>query len=153
MFQEFFWMALFFLRWEIMFGPMIGFWSVYFLYLCVRFLESHWFFWATQMSHIPMYINYDQKTDWVTTQVKASCNVEHSLFNDWWSGHLNFQIEHHLFPTMPRNNLVKVAPLVKSMCEKHNLDYPNKPLWTALGDIVRQLKTSGEIWYDAYYNS
>jgi len=59
-----------------------------------RLLESHWFVWATQMSHIPMPIGYDTHDDWVTTQVRASCNIEHSLFNDWWSGHLNFQIEH-----------------------------------------------------------
>ena len=59
-----------------------------------RFLESHWFVWATQMSHLPMPIDYDSHDNWVTTQLRASCNVEHSLFNDWWSGHLNFQIEH-----------------------------------------------------------
>lgn len=27
-------------------------------------------------------------------QLQATCNVDHSLFNDWFSGHLNFQIEH-----------------------------------------------------------
>jgi len=41
-----------------------------------------------------MPIDYDSHDDWVTTQLRASRNVEHSLFNDWWSGHLNFQIEH-----------------------------------------------------------
>jgi len=46
------------------------------------------------MSHLPMPIDYDTHDDWVTTQLRASRNVEHSLFNDWWSGHLNFQIEH-----------------------------------------------------------
>ena len=62
--------------------------------IVVRFLESHWFVWATQMSHLPMPIDYDTHDDWVTTQLRASRNVDHSLFNDWWSGHLNFQIEH-----------------------------------------------------------
>ena len=41
-----------------------------------------------------MPVEYDNNDDWVTTQVRASCNVEQSWFNDWWSGHLNFQIEH-----------------------------------------------------------
>lgn len=27
-------------------------------------------------------------------QLAATCNVEPSLFLDWFSGHLNFQIEH-----------------------------------------------------------
>ncbi|KAG8131113.1 putative Fatty acid desaturase 1 protein, partial [Naja naja] len=48
--------------------------------------------------------------------LSATCNVDHSWFNDWFTGHLNFQIEHHLFPTMPRHNYYKVAPLVKSLC-------------------------------------
>lgn len=148
--QEIFWMATFFLRWQLMFYSMLGFWGVFVLYLFVRFLESHWFVWATQMSHIPMYVDYDQKQDWVTTQVRASCNIEQSWFNDWWSGHLNFQIEHHLFPTMPRSNYMKVAPLVKSLCEKHNLEYQNKPLLTAFVDIIKALKESGQFWYDAY---
>lgn len=148
--QELFWMITFFVRWQFMFGSMLGFWGVFGIYLFVRFMESHWFVWATQMSHIPMYVDYDQKRDWVTTQVMASCNIEQSWFNDWWSGHLNFQIEHHLFPTMPRHNLAKVAPLVKSLCQKYNLEYTNKPLLTAFSDIVKSLKKSGQMWYDSY---
>jgi len=34
-----------------------------------RFLESHWFVWATQISHIPMNIDLDRKKDWVSMQV------------------------------------------------------------------------------------
>lgn len=152
------------------------YWLSGLIFYVFRFLESHWFVWATQMSHIPMYVDYDQKRDWVTTQVMASCNIEQSWFNDWWSGHLNFQIEHQwvgklftlavdvisqssgnfwlklclkccwcccysLFPTMPRHNLVKVAPLVKSLCQKYNLEYTNKPLLTAFSDIVKWVVT------------
>jgi len=42
-----------------------------------------------------------------------------------------------LFPTMPRHNLVKVAPMVREFCKKHELDYQIKPAWTAFADIVR----------------
>jgi len=78
--------------------------------LVARFLESHWFVWATQMSHLPMHIDYDGNEDWVTTQLRASCNVEHSLFNDWWSGHLNFQIEHQSV----------IVPVSRSSCIDNN---------------------------------
>lgn len=51
---------------------------------------------------------------------------------------LHFQILiFSLFPTMPRHNLGKIAPLVKSLCKKHNLPYRCSPLFTAFGDIVR----------------
>ncbi len=39
------------------------------------------------------------------------------------AGGLNYQIEHHLFPTLPRHNLRKVAAAVQALCEKHGLVY------------------------------
>uniref|UniRef100_A0A8C8YRF7 Cytochrome b5 heme-binding domain-containing protein n=1 Tax=Prolemur simus TaxID=1328070 RepID=A0A8C8YRF7_PROSS len=58
-----------------------------------------------------------------------------------------------LFPTMPRHNYHKVAPLVRSLCAKHGLQYVNKPMLTAFGDIVRALKKSAALWKDAYYET
>ncbi|KAK7506439.1 hypothetical protein BaRGS_00002551 [Batillaria attramentaria] len=150
MWNELFWMGTFFLRYCLMFYTFFGVWGAVTFYLWIRFLESHWFVWTTQMNHIPMDVSRDQNEDWVTMQLKATCNVDQSYFNDWFSGHLNFQIEHHLFPTMPRHNLHKVAPLVRSLCKKHGIHYQSKPLFTAFRDIVGSLKDSGELWYEAY---
>ena len=36
----------------------------------------------------------DPKLPWFRMQLKATCNVDKSAFNDWFTGHLNFQIEH-----------------------------------------------------------
>lgn len=36
----------------------------------------------------------DDKSSWLRMQLKATCNIEQSAFNDWFTGHLNFQIEH-----------------------------------------------------------
>lgn len=36
----------------------------------VRYLESTWFIWVSQMNHIPMNIDYDKNKDWVSTQVR-----------------------------------------------------------------------------------
>uniref|UniRef100_A0A670Z5G6 Cytochrome b5 heme-binding domain-containing protein n=1 Tax=Pseudonaja textilis TaxID=8673 RepID=A0A670Z5G6_PSETE len=115
-----------------------------------RSLESTWFLWVSQMNHIPMNISYDQNLDWVSSQLSATCNVDHSWFNDWFTGHLNFQIEHHLFPTMPRHNYCKVAPLVKSLCAKHGVHYECKPILTAFADILHSLKEYGQDWQEAY---
>ncbi|NWZ70337.1 FADS2 desaturase, partial [Acrocephalus arundinaceus] len=101
-----------------------------------RFLESHWFVWVTQMNHIPMEIDSEKHRDWLSSQMAATCNIEQSFFKDWFTGHLNFQIEHHLFPTMPRHNFWKVKPLVKSLCAKYGVQYEEKPLGKAFVDIV-----------------
>jgi fatty acid desaturase len=36
----------------------------------------------------------DKNSSWLRMQLKATCNLEKSHFNDWFTGHLNFQIEH-----------------------------------------------------------
>nr|WPT09940.1 front end desaturase B [Namalycastis rhodochorde] len=146
-------MTAFFARYIILYGPFLGgWWGAIKLYFFVRFFESWWFTFCTQMSHIPMKVDYDADDDWLVSQTMSTRNIRSSFFNDWFSGHLNFQIEHHMFPTMPRHNYHKVQPLVKSLCKKHNLPYIEKPMITAFADIVSSLKKSGELWYDAYYH-
>ncbi|XP_054827488.1 acyl-CoA (8-3)-desaturase-like [Eublepharis macularius] len=147
---ELIFIIIYYVRIHLMFVPLMGFYSFVLFYLLARFLEMIWFIWVTQTNHIPMHIDYDKNLDWVSTQTAATCNVNQSLFNDWFTGHLNFQIEHHLFPTMPRHNYWKVAPLVKSLCAKHGIQYQCKSLLTGFADIVHSLKDSGEHWMNAY---
>uniref|UniRef100_A0A4W2GM72 Fatty acid desaturase 2-like protein FADS2P1 n=1 Tax=Bos indicus x Bos taurus TaxID=30522 RepID=A0A4W2GM72_BOBOX len=131
------WVSTFYIRYFITFGPFYGIFGTLVLIYLVKLLESLWVAYVTQMSHIPMKMSTEENQDWFSSQVLATCNVEQSFFNDWFTGHLNFQIEHHLFPTMPRHNYHKVAPLVKSLCAKHGLPYVNKPILKAFGDIIR----------------
>ncbi|XP_044537945.1 acyl-CoA 6-desaturase [Gracilinanus agilis] len=144
------WAISYYTRFFITYIPFYGVLGALCFLNFIRFLESHWFVWVTQMNHIPMDIDREKYQDWLSGQLSATCNVEQSFFNDWFSGHLNFQIEHHLFPTMPRHNYHKVAPLVKSLCAKHGILYQEKPLLRALLDIVGSLKKSGDLWLDAY---
>uniref|UniRef100_A0A8C8EG62 Cytochrome b5 heme-binding domain-containing protein n=1 Tax=Oncorhynchus tshawytscha TaxID=74940 RepID=A0A8C8EG62_ONCTS len=144
------WAMTFYLRFFCCYYPFFGFFGSVALISFVRFLESHWFVWVTQMNHLPMEIDHERHQDWLTMQLSATCNIEQSTFNDWFSGHLNFQIEHHLFPTMPRHNYHMVAPLVRALCEKHGLPYQVKTLQKAIIDVVGSLKKSGDLWLDAY---
>nr|XP_004553068.2 fatty acid desaturase 2 [Maylandia zebra] len=144
------WAMTYYLRYFYYYAPLYGVFGSVALFFFVRFLESHWFVWVTQMNHIPMDIDHEKHKDWLTIQLQSTCNIEQSFFNDWFSGHLNFQIEHHLFPTMPRHNYHLVAPQVRALCEKHGIPYQEKTLWRGLADIVTSLKTSGDLWLDAY---
>ncbi|CAF0877938.1 unnamed protein product [Brachionus calyciflorus] len=120
-------------------------------YFFMRFFEGGWFTWISQCNHIVMDVHDDDQYDsWLQLQIRGTCNMEKSWFNDWFTGHLNFQIEHHLFPTMPRHNLYKIQPLVQSLCKKHGINYIVKPLWGALFDILVSLKKSGQLWQEAY---
>ncbi|XP_069108209.1 acyl-CoA 6-desaturase-like [Argopecten irradians] len=141
---------LFFIKFFCLYTPMLGVVGSTIFYVLVKCLESHWFIWVSQSNHTTMTIDNDQALHWVKLQINATCNVQKSAFNDWFTGHLNFQIEHHLFPSMPRHNLYKVAPLVKALCKKHDIKYEVKPLSTAFGDVVRCLKKSGDLWEETY---
>ncbi|KAM3854414.1 acyl-CoA (8-3)-desaturase-like [Vipera latastei] len=149
--REMAWTFAYFIRFFIAFNPILGFKGVLGYFVLLKVLESILFTWISQMSHIPMHIDHDKNMDWFSTQLQATCNVNQSFFNDWFTGHLNFQIEHHLFPTMPRHNFWKVTPLVKSMCAKHGIGYQSKSLFTGFADIVHSLKVAGEIWFKAYH--
>ncbi|KAF6028047.1 hypothetical protein EB796_013634 [Bugula neritina] len=153
LYLEGFLMILYYARVFVLLYPLLGsVGAVLVYYEVMRVIESHWFTWVTQSNHIPMTIEKDEPTGraWLLAQLKATCNIEKSFFNDWFTGHLNFQVEHHLFPQMPRHNYYKVAPLVSSLCTKHGVEYKVKPLLTAFKDIVRSLEHSGQLWLHTY---
>jgi fatty acid desaturase len=49
--------------------------------------------------------------------------VRGSWFVDAALGGLNYQVEHHLFPSMPRPNLRRAQPVVRSFCESRGVTY------------------------------
>ncbi|GMS95011.1 hypothetical protein PENTCL1PPCAC_17186, partial [Pristionchus entomophagus] len=56
-------------------------------------------------------------------QILTTRNMAPSRFIDWFWGGLNYQIEHHLFPTMPRCYLNDCSKLVKEFCKENGLEY------------------------------
>jgi len=52
--QELFWMSLFFVRWQIMFGPMLGFGGVFLLYAFVRYVVQLLLYLLSEMQHSRM---------------------------------------------------------------------------------------------------
>ncbi len=50
---------------------------------------------VAQSNHVVMDVSHDDSSmAWFRMQLKATCNIHESPFNDWFTGHLNFQIEH-----------------------------------------------------------
>jgi len=69
-------MCSFFLRFYLMYSSLLGgFLKSIWWYFFIRFLESHWFVWVTQINHLPMDISQEKNLDWVTLQVVGTCNV------------------------------------------------------------------------------
>ena len=64
-----------------------------------------------------------EELDFLRRQVLTSRNVRGGLFTDFALGGLNYQIEHHLFPSMPRGSLRHAQPLVRAHCEALGVPY------------------------------
>jgi fatty acid desaturase len=84
-----------------------------------------------------------EELDFLRRQVLTSRNVAGSRLVDWLLGGLNYQIEHHLFPTMPRPNLRRAQPLVRAFCHQHGLPYVEAGLFGSYAQAVRHLHTVG----------
>ena len=65
----------------------------------------------------------DDSDEWFRMQLKTTMNVDCPEWMDWFHGGLQFQIEHHLWPRLPRHNLREARKLVKPFCEKHGVIY------------------------------
>src|SRR4029453_18410053 len=68
-----------------------------------------------------------EELDFLRRQVLTSRNVTGSRPVDLLLGGLNYQIEHHLFPNMPRPNLRHAQPLVRAFCAHHAPSPPSAP--------------------------
>ncbi|MGI9084364.1 MAG: fatty acid desaturase family protein [Aeromicrobium sp.] len=83
------------------------------------------------------------KIDFFRRQVLMSRNVRGGPFVDFAMGGLNYQIEHHLFPSMPRPNLKRVQPIVREYCAEHDVSYAEVGILTSYGIVVDYLNNVG----------
>lgn len=87
----------------------------------------------------------DQKIDFLRRQVLMSRNIAGGRFTSFAMGGLNYQIEHHLFPNMPRPNLRRARALVREHCAKHDVHYTETSFVGAYRAIVRYLNAVGRV--------
>lgn len=81
--------------------------------------------------------------DFLRKQVLASRNVRGGPWVDLALGGLNHQIEHHLFPTMPRVNLRRAQPLVHAFCAQRGIGYAQCGLLRSYRNVLAHLRQVG----------
>lgn len=84
-------------------------------------------------------------TDWTEHELRTTANfAPRNRFITWFTGGLNFQIEHHLFPYISHLHYSAIAPIVKRTAEEHGLPYNTKPSTRkALRSHIRRLHQLG----------
>ena len=85
----------------------------------------------------------DAKLDFFSKQVRTSRNIS----GGWWAtalmGGLNYQVEHHLFPSMPRPHLARAREIVRDFCASHDVPYTETTLLRSYGIVIDYLNRVG----------
>jgi fatty acid desaturase len=95
-------------------------------------------------NHKGMEIQHDSRErDFLMRQLHSSRNIHGGLLTETIFGGLNYQIEHHLFPSMPTPNLRNAKPIVRAFCQKHGLAYVETSLFESYRTVLTYLHAVG----------
>ncbi|HLS49464.1 MAG TPA: acyl-CoA desaturase, partial [Actinomycetaceae bacterium] len=115
--------------------------AVFGLYMGLSFAPNH-----IGMPIVPP----DVRIDFLRRQVLMSRNISGGRHVDFLMGGLNFQVEHHLFPSMARPHLRRVAPLVREYCHDLGVRYTETTLPRSLRDVFHFLNRVGRRGLDVW---
>jgi fatty acid desaturase len=125
-----FWLLPFGMAWAFI-GVQL---AVFGLYMGATFAPNH-----KGMPIVPA----DIKLDFLSKQVRTSRNIT----GGWWAtilmGGLNYQIEHHLFPSMPRPHLRAARTLVREHCRSNDVPYVETSLLSSYRTVIGYLNRVG----------
>ena len=60
--------------------------------------------------------------DWALYQIETSASWG-GFYSSFFTGGLNYQIEHHLFPSLAHNYYYLLQPIIQEECQKNNIKY------------------------------
>jgi len=96
----------------------------------------------------------DKRPDFWKLQVTTTRNITGGsgfpqAFVDWFCGGLQYQVDHHLFPMLPRHNLFKTHELVTSFCKEWDVKYHECDMVEGTMEVLNHLsKVSDEFLVD-----
>jgi len=88
-------------------------------------------------------VPHDARLDFLSRQVLTSRDIRGSRTLDFLMGGLNYQIEHHLFPSMPSIHLRRAAPVIRAFCTEHGVGYTETGLGESYAIVLRYINRVG----------
>jgi fatty acid desaturase len=88
-------------------------------------------------------VGADEKIDFLRLQVLTSRNIRGNWLTDFALGGLNYQIEHHLFPSMPRPSLRRAQEPVRAFCLQRGIPYCETGLVASYAQVLQHLHAAG----------
>jgi fatty acid desaturase len=87
-------------------------------------------------AHIGLPIVTEQNNDWIH-QLETTRNLQLPRLISFFFIGLDHQVEHHLFPKIPHQNLPRAAKITEAFCKRHGITYMSVPYLYALADAAR----------------
>jgi fatty acid desaturase len=97
---------------------------------------------ATNHMGMPL-VSPDDKVDFVTHQVTTARNLTPHVVNNFIFAGLNYQIEHHLFPSIAYHKLDEARAIVRAHCEERTLHYHEVGLFRTFIEMHQSLHAVG----------
>lgn len=88
-------------------------------------------------------IDRSTRMDFFSKQVRTSRNIRGGWWATWLMGGLNYQIEHHLFPSMPRPHLARARQIVLEKCRELDVPYTETSLLQSYAIVIGYLNRVG----------
>lgn len=104
----------------ILYGMVTGF------VLSMVFQLAH----TVEDTHFPVAVQPENQieADWAIHQLQTTANfATENRVMTWLLGGLNFQIEHHLFPTISHIHYPAISKIIKGLCEEYGIRYIEFP--------------------------
>ena len=117
---------------SLVWGPLVGFavyaaiWGLVGVFLALIFAPAH----------MGLPVMDGQNHDWVH-QLETTRNLELPRVISFFFIGLDHQVEHHLFPKIPHQNLRRAAEITRAWCARHGIPHQSVPYLTALRDSAR----------------
>lgn len=62
--------------------------------------------------------------DWAVSQIRTTQDYAHgAAITTFFTGALNYQVAHHLFPTVSQTYLAEIAPIIVQTCKEFGVEY------------------------------
>jgi len=120
-------------------------WGVHFM---ATWLSDMYLFGHFSLSHTFLdVVHHDDDISWVRYATEHSVDI--AVGNpvvDWIMGYLNYQVIHHLFPSMPQHRGPEVSRRWIAFCEKHNLTYIRMGYFKAWKEMFGNLNRVGDVY-------
>ena len=88
-------------------------------------------------------VKNESRGQWYLRQLLGSANIKGGKVLNVMSGHLSFQIEHHLFPDLPSNRYPEISKQVQVICTKYGLPYNSASLARQFGTTLKRVVKLG----------